>query len=77
MCIFCAKAKSDRAITSRERALELLAQLERPDGLLYDDALSLGMQLLSWTESEPSGFRCEEVISGASADCDLSDETPT
>jgi len=63
--------ESDWTIANRERALELLTRLERPDGLRRDDALDLGARLLSWTENELSRFRCEEAIS-----CDLSDEAP-
>ncbi len=76
MCFYCAKAKSDWTIASREQALELLAQLERPAGLRRNDALSVGARLLSWTESELSSFLCEEAFSGAPADCDLSDGRP-
>jgi hypothetical protein len=74
VCIFCAKADSDWTATSRQRALELLARLERPDGLSHDDALRLSARLLSWTESGRSSFRCEAAIAAVSTDRDLSDE---
>jgi hypothetical protein len=73
MCIFCARAERDWTVTRREQVLELLAQLERPEGLRHDDALSLGAQLLSWTESELSRFRCQEAVSEAPAGCKLSE----
>ena len=76
MCILCAKPETDWAVTSRERALELLARLEHPDGLTHDDALRLGARLLSWTESGRSSFRCEAAIAAASTNCDLPQERP-
>ena len=76
MCIFCVRAENDRTITSRERALQLLARLERPHGLRRDAALCLGARLLAWTEGAHPRFRCEAAVPGASTDRALSDEGP-
>jgi hypothetical protein len=59
VCSFCGQSERDWVITGRERALELLARLEGPDGLSNDDALRLGVRLLVWTESGGSRFRCD------------------
>jgi hypothetical protein len=54
VCIIRVGMESDWTIDSRERALELLTRLERPEGLRRDDVLDLGARLLSWTENELS-----------------------
>jgi hypothetical protein len=59
--MFCAEANSDSEVVSLEKALELLAVLERPDALQPAVALRLGARLLAWTESRNSNFRCDEA----------------
>lgn len=49
-------------VTSQKQALELLAKLERFEGLRCGDALRLGLRLLVWTKSEPARIVCEEAV---------------
>ncbi len=81
VCVVCAQAGGDWTVVRRARALELLARIERPDGLSNDDTLRLGAWLLAMTESGSlaesggSGLRCDAVIEAAATDGDRLDGT--
>jgi len=65
MCVFCAEANNDKEGFRPEKALGLLALLERSETLSRVDALRVAARLLAWTEMRNSNFRCDEVRSAS------------
>lgn len=70
MCLLCAEGGNGTDVARRARVLQLLTLVEHPDALPADDALRLAREILTLTQAEPGGFRCDPV----SPDADLDDQ---
>ncbi|MFF9551208.1 hypothetical protein [Methylobacterium fujisawaense] len=61
MCLLCAEGLAGPDAARRAHVLHLLELVEHPDALPADAALRLAQEILSLTQAEPSGFRCDAV----------------
>ena len=62
MCLLCAAGVEDRGLAQRAHVLQLLALVEHPDALPADAALRLAREILTLTQAERTGRRCDPVV---------------
>lgn len=68
MCLLCSEGLEGLNLARRAHLLQLLTLVEDPDALPANDALRLAREILTLTQVEPEGFRCDPVA--PAADCD-------
>jgi indole-3-glycerol phosphate synthase len=67
MCLLCAAGLEGRRLARRAHVLQLLALVEHPDALPADAALRLAREVLTLTQPDRTGRRCEPVVPPGSA----------
>jgi hypothetical protein len=67
MCLLCAAGLDGQKLVRRAHVLQLLALVEHPDALPAEAALRLAREILTLTQAERTGRRCDPVTPPGSA----------